>query len=216
VGPPDGRVVDRVRALGVRRIDGIILTHDSLDHRGGFDAAYAALHPRWVAMPASAPGPWERIRKRAGNVVELCAGSMLELGAARIDVLHPRCDGRVEPHTGDLHNDGAMVLLVRHGAVSALLPADAEAPVLLGLGLPRIDLLRIAHHGSRDADLPDLLARTTPQVAAISVGEGNDYGHPNPGVLASLEAAGTKTFRTDRDGNVAFDSDGRVLRLVDG
>jgi competence protein ComEC len=88
--------------------------------------------------------------------------------------------------------------------------------VLLELGLPTHELLRVSHHGSRDGDLPELLARTTPQVAAISVGEHNDYGHPNPGVLAALRGAGVTTLRTDRDGTIAFESDGRVLRLVRG
>jgi competence protein ComEC len=215
-GPPDGRVVERVHELGVDQLDGIVLPHDRLDHRGGFEAAYAAFHPRWVAMPTAAPGTWTRYREIAGTLVELCAGGRVRLGAVRIEVLNPPCDGHIPPHTSDLHNDGAMVLLVHHGEVDAVLPADAEAPVLLELGLPTLELLRVSHHGSRDGDLPELLARTTPQVAAISVGEHNDYGHPNPGVLAALRGAGVTTLRTDRDGTIAFESDGRVLRLVRG
>lgn len=214
VGPPDGRVVDRVRALGVRRIDGIVLTHDSLDHRGGFDRALAALGPSWVAMPRAAAGPWQRIRDAAPRLVELCAGDAFDVGAAHVDVLHPRCDGVVAPRTGDLHNDGAMVLLVSHGGIRALLPADAEAPVLVELGLPELDLLRVSHHGSRDERLDDLLARTRPEAAAISVGEGNTYGHPTRPTLDSLARAGVDTWRTDRDGTVVFDSDGRTLRLA--
>lgn len=214
-GPPEGRVVDRVRALGVDQVDGIVLTHDSLDHRGGFESAVATLRPRWVAMPRGAPGPWERVRALVPRLVELCAGDTFDIGAvARADVLHPRCDGTIQPRTGDLHNDGAMVLLVNHREIRALLPADAEAPVLVGLGLPRLHLLRIAHHGSSDDALAGLLARTTPDAAAISAGQGNDYGHPHPQVLGDLAAAGVRAFRTDRDGSIAFDSDGRTLRLA--
>jgi competence protein ComEC len=214
VGPPDGHVVERVHELGVERIDGVVLTHDSLDHRGGFDAVLAALHPKWVVMPHLAPGPWQRIRELAPKLVEVCAGSHITVGDAQLDVLHPRCDGTIVPHTGDLHNDGAMVILVRHGAIRAVLPADAEAPVLVGLGLPHLDLLRVSHHGSADPSLPELLARTTPAVASISVGEGNDYGHPRASTIDALRAAGVRTLRTDRDGTVVFDSDGERLRLV--
>lgn len=214
-GPPDGRVVERVRALGVRRLDGIVLTHDSLDHRGGFDAARAALHPRWVAIPRRALGAWGRVQAGSPHVVELCAGDSIELAQAQLAVLHPRCDGRVTPRTGDLHNDAAMVLLVRHGDVRAVLPADAEAPVLAGLALPRLDLLRISHHGSADPALPLLLGRVRPGIAAISVGDDNGYGHPRASTLAALRAAGVPTLRTDRDGTVAFDSDGhRLVRVA--
>jgi len=213
VGPPDGQVVRRVRAAGIRRVDGIVLTHDSLDHRGGYDQALASLDPAWVAMPSGAPGPWQRIRSTAPRLVELCAGSRFEVGQARVEVLHPRCDGTITPRTGDVHNDGAMVLLVSHGDVRALLPADAEAPVLVELGLPRLDVLRIPHHGSEDPALDELLARTAPQVAAISAGEGNGYGHPRRQVLRSLERAGVQALRTDRDGSIVFDSDGSRVVL---
>jgi competence protein ComEC len=131
-----------------------------------------------------------------------------------VEVLHPACSGSITPRTGDLHNDGAMVLLVAHDDVRVLLPADAEAPVLVGLGLPRLDLLRVSHHGSEDPALPQLLARTRPQVAVISAGEGNDYGHPRRQVLDALEAAGVRTLRTDRDGSVVLDSDGHRLVRV--
>lgn len=215
VGPPDGDVVRRAREAGVDRIDGIVLTHDSLDHRGGFDHALAALDPTWVAMPRGAPGPWQRIRRAAPRVVELCAGGSFEVGVARVDVLHPPCSGTIAPRTGDLHNDGAMVLLVSHADVRALLPADAEAPVLVGLGLPRLDVLRVSHHGSEDPALGELLGRTRPQVAVISAGEGNDYGHPRRQVLEALAADGVRTLRTDRDGSVVLDSDGRSVTWVE-
>ncbi|MCB0880143.1 MAG: MBL fold metallo-hydrolase, partial [Thermoleophilia bacterium] len=215
VGPPDGHVVDRVRELGVQRIDGIVLTHDSLDHRGGFESALARLHPAWVARPRLAPGPWQRIEQEAPKLVDLCAGDAFEVGEVHVDVLHPRCDGHIVQRTSDLHNDGAMVLLLSHGSVRALLPADAEAPVLVGLPIPPLDLLRVSHHGSADPKLGELLARTRPAIAAISVGEGNEYGHPRRQVLDDLARAGVPVRRTDRDGTVELRSDGRVLSIVE-
>ncbi len=215
VGPPNGRVVERVRELGIDRIDGVVLTHDSLDHRGGFEHVLASLDPQWVARPHLAPGPWKRIEQVAPKLIDLCAGGRFAVGDVRIDVLHPRCDGQIVQRTGDRHNDGAMVLLLTHGRVRAVLPADAEAPVLVGLGLPPLDLLRISHHGSSDPRLADLLARTRPAVAAISAGEGNDYGHPHPQVLAELRRAGVLTRRTDRDGTIELRSDGARLSIVE-
>ncbi|MCZ4496142.1 MAG: fold metallo-hydrolase [Thermoleophilia bacterium] len=215
VGPPDGRVVQRVRELGVRRLDGIVLTHDSLDHRGGFEAAHAALRPRWVAKARHAPGSWGLVERLAGGIIDLCAGDTFQVGVASLAVHNPGCDGRVTQRTSDVHNDGAMVLLVEHGGIRALLPADAEAPVLVRLGLPQLAFLRVSHHGSADPDLPELLAATAPSIAAISVGEGNDYGHPTPQALAALRAADVEVTRTDEDGTVVLDSDGSRLVRVD-
>ena len=73
-------------------------------------------------------------------------------------------------------------------------------------------MLKVAHHGSEDLGLPELLRRLDPEVAVISVGEGNDYGHPRPETLAALEAEpGLRTWRTDEDGRVVVESDGRSL-----
>jgi competence protein ComEC len=214
VGPPDGEVVRRVRQLGVRRLEGIVLTHDSLDHRGGYESALAQLHPRWIAKPLHAPGPWRRIVELAPTLHELCDGSSLDLGSdVHIDVRNPPCDGHVIQRTSDIHNDGALVLVIRHHNVTMVIPADAEAPVLRRLDLPHVDVLRVSHHGSSDPDLPLLLERIQPAVAAISVGAGNDYGHPRADTLHALDAAGVRTFRTDRDGSVVFDSDGARVHV---
>lgn len=211
-GPPGGEVVQRLRAAGVRQLDGIVLTHDSLDHRGGFDAALASFDPGWVAIPARAPGPWRRIRELSPRIVELCDGDALALGAVGIDVRNPPCDGRVRQRTSDIHNDGAMVLVVRDRNLRLLLPADAEAPVLRSLELPPVDFLRVSHHGSSDPQLEQLLDELRPEVAAISVGAGNSYGHPRSDVLRTLKSAGVRAFRTDLDGSIVLDSNGDSLR----
>ena len=83
-----------------------------------------------------------------------------------------------------------------------LLPADAESDVTGPLELPRVEALKVAHHGSEDPGLPALLARTQPAFAAIEVGRDNTYGHPTPPTLAALEAAVPRVYRTDRDGTV--------------
>jgi competence protein ComEC len=64
--------------------------------------------------------------------------------------------------------------------------------------------MKVSHHGSRDAGLPEVLKRLHPQVAAIEVGRGNSYGHPTPETLAALNAAVPHVFRTDRDGTVTL------------
>jgi competence protein ComEC len=85
-----------------------------------------------------------------------------------------------------------------------LLTADAEAesvPIESG----PVDVLKVAHHGSEDAGLGSLLDRIRPQLAVISVGAGNPYGHPAPQTLATLKRHGVPILRTDEEGVIEID-----------
>ena len=95
-----------------------------------------------------------------------------------------------------------MVALASAGPFDLLLTADAESDVTGPLALPDLEALKVAHHGSADAGLPALLARTRPEFAAIEVGRGNTYGHPTPSTLAALHRSVPRVVRTDRDGTV--------------
>ena len=89
-----------------------------------------------------------------------------------------------------------------------LLTGDAEEgvdPVLIARGLPRVDVLKVAHHGSATATTAALLDAMRPTVGLISVGGGNDYGHPAPSTLARLRTAGVRVYRTDKDGAIEAD-----------
>jgi competence protein ComEC len=95
-----------------------------------------------------------------------------------------------------------------------LLTADAESDVLSTLDLEPVDVLKVSHHGSADPDLPSVLERLRPRVAAIEVGAHNTYGHPVAGTLRALAAAGATVYRTDRDGNVRLEERGGRLAVV--
>jgi len=80
-----------------------------------------------------------------------------------------------------------------------------------------VEVLKVAHHGSEDPGLPEELESIQPRVAVISVGAHNDYGHPSPATLAALAAApGLAVYRTDRDGPVVVESDGRGISVHAG
>jgi competence protein ComEC len=109
-------------------------------------------------------------------------------------------------------NVNAIVLLASYRATDVLLTADAESDVTSHLPLRPVEVLKVAHHGSEDPGLPELLRVVRPRIAVISVGEGNDYGHPRPETLGALAATpGLTTYRTDEDGRVVIESDGRTL-----
>jgi competence protein ComEC len=82
------------------------------------------------------------------------------------------------------------------------------------LSLEPAEVLKVAHHGSEDPGLPDLLRVLRPRIAVISVGAHNDYDHPRPETIAALAAfPGLETLRTDLDGRVVVESDGRSLTV---
>jgi competence protein ComEC len=146
-------------------------------------------------------------RAHGVRVVAARAGGVYRVGPLRIAVLWP--DGAGFP--GEDPNLRAIVLVVTYGEVDVLLTADAESEVTLPLEPPAVEVLKVAHHGSADDGLPELLERTRPHIAVVSVGLGNDYGHPTPSTLGALHSAGTRVYRTDLDGRVVVESDGRRL-----
>jgi len=115
-------------------------------------------------------------------------------------------------------NDAARVLRLELGRVVMLLASDIEGPgehALIASGVPlEAAVLKVPHHGSRTSSSPELLAAVRPSVAVVSVGVRNAYGHPDAGVLARLAEAGADLYRTDRDGAVLIETDGRTLDVT--
>jgi competence protein ComEC len=215
-GPPEAHVADQLRRLGVRRLDAVVLTHPQRDHVGGAAEVFAelgvgaVLDPAIPSESADQKSALAEARRRGVRVLTVRAGDVFRLGKLRLRVLWPATDAP----PGRDPNDYAVVLLASYGGVDALLTADAESGVTLPLRPPRIEVLKVAHHGSRDEELSELLELVHPRVAVISVGEGNDYGHPTPSTLAVLEDfPGLAVYRTDEDGRVEIDSDGKRMTV---
>lgn len=217
-GPPDGPVLARLREAGVTRLDLLVLTHGEIDHAGAATRILGAIDVGAV-LDGAATAPADRrveasveaaIARSGARRILPHAGQRLRAGRFELDVLWPP-EGAPPP--GIDPNLRATVLHVRHGPLDVLLTADAESPVTASLALPRVEILKVAHHGSADPGLPALLERTRPRLAAIEVGADNDYGHPTPSTLAALAAAGVRTVRTDRDGTVRVTLDETALHV---
>ncbi len=148
----------------------------------------------------------------------LSAGDRFALDDVSFRVLWPDRTAvpRAPPDTGTGINDVSIVLLGTFGAQRFLLTGDAEEgidPVLVARGLPHVDVLKVAHHGSRTATSDALLGAISPAVALISVGAKNTFGHPAPATLARLAAHGVATYRTDLSGTLDVALDGRLLSV---
>jgi competence protein ComEC len=216
-GPPEARVDRQLELLGVKGLSMLVLTHPQRDHIGGAVDVIDSTDIGLVLDPRlSATGPEEREAMRAATrrripVVSARSGLEYAIGRLRIRVLWP--DGPGLPSEDP--NDHAIVLVLSYGTIDVLLAADAESNVLLPLHLPELDVVKVSHHGSEDDGLPRLLDRIRPRVAVISVGAENSYGHPTPETLDALAAMpGLAVYRTDRDGSITIESDGRTLTVA--
>ncbi len=215
-GPPEADVAGQLRRLGVRRLAAVVLTHPQRDHVGGAARVLAKLPAELVLDPgirtesSDERAALAEARRRRVRVIRVRAGQTFELGRLRLRVLWPDGPGLA----GQDPNDHAIVLLASYGETDALLTADAESDVTLPLQPPEVEVLKVAHHGSSDPGLAGLLARIRPRVAVISVGARNDYGHPTPSTLATLAGfPGLAVYRTDLDGRVVVESDGRRIQV---
>jgi len=207
-----------------RRIDLLVLTHPHEDHVAGAALLVRRYRVARIAEPGmrgSGPG-WSALvtaLAAAGRSSErLAAGDRIDIDGATIAVLWPRRGTVPEAPaaTGAGVNDVSIVLDVRFGNRRMLLMGDAEREVdesLLAAGAisaagPRVDVLKVAHHGSGTASTAALLAAIRPSVAVVSVGADNDYGHPARSTFERLASAGARVFRTDEAGTVDVSTDG--------
>ena len=196
-----------------RRIDAIVLSHPHEDHVAGLALLLERYRVGQVFEPGMrGPGPgyaaWAA-RLAGGNVASgrLSAGDRLTIDDASLEVLWPD-PGSVPPEppdTGTAINNVSIVLLGEAGGRRFLLAGDVEEeidPLLLARGLPRVDVLKVAHHGSRTSSTEAFLDAVRPFVAVVSAGAGNPYGHPAPATIERLRERGTQILRTDLDGTV--------------
>lgn len=114
---------------------------------------------------------------------------------------------------GESKEFGSLVTLVTYGNFSVLLTGDSQieglSEALEGLKKKSVSVFHVPHHGSKYGTSLGILKRLSPQVAVISVGAKNRYGHPAPQVLGDLDKAGLRYFRTDKNGEIEFVSDGK-------
>jgi competence protein ComEC len=210
-----------------RRIDLVVITHPHEDHVAGLALLLTRYQVGAIAEPGmrgSGPGyrayreVLARLKRTSGR---LFAGDRLRLDSAEVEVRWPP-RGAVPaepPDTGTGINNVSIVLDVHFGERRLLLTGDVEQaidPQLLAAGLAdgdSLDVLKVAHHGSRTASTEALLAALRPRLAIISAGTGNPYGHPTRQTLDRLEAVNARTFRTDLDGSVTVDTDGHDLHV---
>ncbi len=223
VGDLGGRVLlPALLAEGVRDLDAVVMSHPDLDHCGGLVdiSAYLPVREVWTGPDWESGGCAGKLREIPGARTRiLAAGGEVRVGRWRLKVLHPAADER----RGLESNERSLVLRAEALGRSFLLTGDIESWAesrLLSRSEEdvRVDVLKVAHHGSRTSSTESFLDAARPKLALISAGVGNLYHHPAPEIVERLEERGIRVLRTDRDGMILLrlQEDGRARLELPG
>jgi competence protein ComEC len=203
-----------------RTVEMVILTHPDQDHLAGLVEVLRRFRVEKVLDPAlDVDSPlyreWQRLIAERGVVNDTArAGQQIHLSEATLTVLHP-LDTRQSTDT-DMDND-SLILHLKAGRVSFLFTGDiqseAELQLIARRAAPNSTVLKVAHHGSDTSTAGEFLSSVNPQIAVISVGAENRFGHPSPDVLTRLEQqlGADNIYRTYHQGTITFITDGEKL-----
>jgi competence protein ComEC len=216
----DRVVAPVIRRAGFRRVDYLVLTHGDPDHIGGAGSILAEFRPRevWEGIPVPRFEPLTRLRVAAqaqgARWANVYADDRVAIDGVEVIARHPRA---ADWERQKVRNDDSLVLELRWRDVSVLLTGDigrvVEREIRSSLPPARLRVVKVPHHGSLTSSGADFVATLHPQIAVVSAGRSNHFGHPVPEVLERYTAARAEIFRTDRDGEVRVSTDGRSLSV---
>jgi competence protein ComEC len=216
-----GRVVSpALWALGVRRVDYMSISHGDPDHMGGALSVFRDFHPFevWEGVPVPPHQPTNRLRAfadAAGTAWRtLQPADRMSFGDVLLHVHHPPAPDWERQR---VRNDDSVVVELRYGGVSVVFTGDigteVERAIAPAFARAPIRILKVPHHGSATSSSPEFLRGLRPDIAVISAGRGNPYGHPVPAVVSRYRDLGAAIYRTDLDGAVMIETDGQTVRV---
>lgn len=211
-----GRIVAPfLRAAGLRRVDGLIISHADLDHSGGALSLMQVTPIGWFASSLPAEHPIvarAQESAKAGTKLEneamaCLAGQRWTWDDVQFTVLHPTRAEYDDPRAKT--NDRSCVVRVDSAYGSALLTGDLEAKseaLLLRTNAAALhaDVLVVPHHGSRTSSTPAFIAAVAPTIAVFACGYRNRFGHPRPDIVGRYQSASVRMVRTDLGGAITL------------
>jgi competence protein ComEC len=214
------RLLPKLLDRGVTSLDAAVLTHPHPDHALGLFVVLEDLPVRefWRSSGEDESDFFTGLdvlaAARGVPVRVLEAGEAIDRDDARITVVH---SGGPRRKVDAINNQSLVFLFTRDGR-SALLTGDASAATEEALlrehGVPRADILKVGHHGSRSSTTTAFLEAVCPRAAVISCGRENRFGHPAPATLQTLAAARVPVFRTDLSSDLGVELLPDVTRLA--
>ena len=233
-GGPDDTIIKKLgkeMPFWDRTIDLIILTHPERDHLAGLLEVlnqYKVKNILWtgVLRDTAEFQEWQKlIKEERANVFIAKAGQQVVWDATpdslgshprRFQILYPF--ESLEGSKSQNSNDTSIIASLTFGETSFLFTGDTPKSIerlLLTRGKQQLDseVLKVGHHGSKTSSAPEFIKEVSPEIAIISAGQDNSYGHPHPEVLETLEKYGITILRTDKDGDIKILCNSQSLKL---
>ena len=194
-------LVNNLKTLGVEKIDYLVGTHPHEDHIGGMDDIINSFEIGKIYMPnvSTNTKTFEDVIDAAKNknlqIETPKAGDKFTIGKSSCEVAYVGSDK-------ENLNLSSIIIKMKYNNLSYLFTGDTEADVENKIDFGKINILKVAHHGSDTSSSEKFVNETAPEVAIISVGKDNSYGHPSNEIIKRYEKVGSKIYRTDEVGNI--------------
>jgi competence protein ComEC len=202
-------VVPYLRSIGVKHLDGLIVSHDDLDHSGGVPSVLAQLPVDWLASSLSLTSEMFQhplyLQHLPHQQLKCYAGQHWQWDAVKFEILHPQQQTYQDLAVKD--NDRSCVVKVTSASASILLTGDVErvsefAMLEDNAALVKSDVLIAPHHGSKTSSSERFISAVSPRWVIVSNGYLNRFGHPKPTIVARYSAHAAQVLRSDYDGAV--------------
>jgi len=221
VGPDPVAENKCLRNLGIKEIPLLVLSHFHADHVGGLSGLLQSRKVGQVWISNNLEPLLESTHSLSllskSTVVTVQKGLVSQIAGIQFEVLWPENMTRnfeAMPGEGSQINNSSIAMIVSTADWSIFTAGDLEPPAqheILG-SVRAVDIYKVCHHGSKYQD-EELMSALSAQIAVISVGAKNSYGHPAPETIASLTRLGTQVVRTDIDGAIAITAKVHHLRV---
>ncbi len=196
---------DAIQNLGRNSLEMLILSHCDSDHADGVTLLMDRVHVELIVMPVGdSMNPIQRdiamkARETATEIWYIEEYTATHLGDEKYVRLYP------SGNTKNI-NEAGVIALVSNGSQDILFMGDVgtetELSLLADYPLPKVEMLMVGHHGSKYSTCPELLQAIDPDMALISAGEGNSYGHPTSEAMSRLYWEDVDIYRTDTMGSL--------------
>ena len=214
------KVVSYIREQGIEKLDLVIATHPDADHIGGMDKVIKNFDIGVFAMPdvSAKTNQYKQIQRelkaKKMKTTRLYQGDEVQIDDdIDFEILSP-----VKGKKYDDTNEYSIVAKIVYKDTSFILMGDAtmenEVDIINNVPDIDIDVLKLGHHGSSTSSSDYFITKTSPNIAIISCGKNNKYGHPHQEVMRVLKKHGVTPYRTDEMGDIVITSDGKEIKYI--